>query len=89
MEQYILGSMISGALDLETHEFTVTKLKNISTHSVWSTSQMREMYESLTKVMDRGEDSLVIMTGTMPLLVNRQEMEALHTELSSVLSSFS
>ena len=89
MEQNIFGSMISGALDLESHEFTVTKLKNISTQSVWSIAQMREMYDSLTRVLERGEDSLVIMTGTLPLLVNRSEMEALRAELSSVLSSLS
>lgn len=87
MENAILGNIISGELDLEANEFTVTKLKNVSTHSVWSIQQMREMYESLIQVLDAGEESMVVTTGTLPLLVNRREMEALRADLGSVLAS--
>ncbi|QRG68280.1 hypothetical protein [Brevibacillus choshinensis] len=87
MEHAILGSIISGELDREANEFTVTRLKTISTHSVWSIQQVREMYELLLQVLERGDESLVVTTGTLPLLVNRSEMEVLRADLESVLAT--
>jgi archaellum component FlaG (FlaF/FlaG flagellin family) len=80
-------TIISGELDAEQREFTVMEIKNIPTESVWSENQVREMYDLVTKVKNSGEDSLIISTGMLPVLINRAEIEKLQQELQSILSS--
>jgi hypothetical protein len=86
MNQFIAGSMISGEADPDAHEFTVTEIKSIPTHSVWDTQQVQEVYELLTRVINSGQDSLIISTGMLPLLLNRTEIEKLQSELRSILT---
>jgi hypothetical protein len=87
MKQHVYGQMISGELCSEQNEFTVTGIKNIPTQSVWNERQVREMYELLTKVKNSSEDSLILSTGMLPILMNRREIEDLLQELQTILAS--
>ncbi len=87
MTTYFSGGMISGELNPANGEFTVTEIKNLHTQSVWNENQLREMHELLTKVRNSGQESLVISTGMLPVLINRSEIEQLHHELESILGS--
>ncbi|GAX91722.1 hypothetical protein [Effusibacillus lacus] len=87
MKHFFTGEIISGELSPDKSEFTVTEIKNIHTQSIWNENQLREMYDFLTKVKNSGEDSLIISTGTFPVLINRIEIEKLHQELQAILSN--
>lgn len=80
-------TIISGELDSVQKEFTVMEIKSIPTESVWSEHQIREMYDIVTKVINSGEDSMIISTGMLPVLINRTEIEKLQNELQTILSS--
>jgi hypothetical protein len=86
MKQHVFGQMISGELCSEQNEFTVTGIKNIPAQSVWNERQVREMHDLLTKVKSSGEDSLILSTGMLPILMNRTEIEKLQQELQSILA---
>lgn len=85
MESYN-GDFLSGEISLDRKEFTIKMIKNTPTYSVWSEQQLHEMYEQLTKLKSSGEDSLVITSGMLPILLNRNEIEKLHKDLSEVIT---
>lgn len=80
-------TIISGELDSAQREFTLMEIKSIPTESVLTEHQVREMYDLVTKVMNSGQDSMIISTGMLPVLINRAEIEQLQQELKTILSS--
>ncbi|MFC4767491.1 hypothetical protein [Effusibacillus consociatus] len=80
------GDFLSGEIDPDRKEFTITMIRNTSAYSVWNKEQLHEMYDELAKFKNSGEDSLIITSGTLPILLNRNEIEKLHEDLRAVIA---
>lgn len=87
MNQHFSGEMISGELSPDNHEFTVTQIRHIAIQSVMDEHQLRDVYEFLSKAKNRGDDSIVVSAGSLPILMNQSEIEQLHQELHTILQS--
>ncbi|BCJ88310.1 hypothetical protein [Effusibacillus dendaii] len=80
------GDFLSGEISPDRKEFIIKTIRNTPTYSVWNEEQLHEMYEQLTKLKNSGEDSMVITSGMLPILLNRNEIEKLHKDLGEVIA---
>lgn len=89
MEKAFHGEILQGRVDQNHKELIITSVKNIGTQSVWTESQLNEMYEETQKALDDNHESLVItLRDSIPLMLDQQEIQILNKEIRAIKSDF-
>ncbi|WP_409274581.1 hypothetical protein V1499_05945 [Neobacillus sp. SCS-31] len=85
----IEGSIISGEFDPSMNEFSLQKVKNLSTQSVLKENQLTSIYRYLKKHENGGEGQIITLNDQMPIRLNPDELKQLVADLEKVLSMYS
>lgn len=89
MDKDFQGEILQGKVDHDHKELTVTGVKGIGTQSVWTESQLNEMYDETQKALDQSQENLIItLRDSIPLMLNQQEIHILNKEIGEIRSNF-
>jgi hypothetical protein len=84
MEKHVDGVILSGNIDSDSHEFVVTRVKNVSTQSVISFDQLRSICSYLSKSGDSNRPFMMTINDQIPVMLNQEENRQLLHELESI-----
>jgi hypothetical protein len=84
MKNSVDGVILSGTIDNSSHEFVITRVKNVSTQSVISFDQLRSIYNHLSKNGDSKEPFMMTINDQIPVILNIEENKQLLQELESI-----
>jgi hypothetical protein len=81
------SEVLSGILDSELRDFTITQIKNIEMNAVWEEQEIYSVWDYVTEAL-QNDQVLVFMTDNAehPLLFNKDETISLYYELDEILS---
>ncbi|MEW9669037.1 hypothetical protein [Ammoniphilus sp. 3BR4] len=85
IESIFNGNILSGTLNEESHEITITQVKQVPAWSVWEEKQLEEMLDQARKAIETNQQTLVItVRDSLPMLIQEEEIEQLYREIMEI-----
>ncbi len=86
MTQRFNGQILQGLWDDGNQELTISRIKSVTTQSVWDGNQIREMSNQVSKALELGEEHLVVtLRDAVPLVLGRDEILNLNKDIYQIL----
>ncbi|RFU67015.1 hypothetical protein D0469_16365 [Peribacillus saganii] len=82
------GHIISGDFDQTSNEFSLQKVKNLSTQSVLNQAQINNIYQYLKKNQDDNGGQVLTLYDQMPVHLSQDEINQLILDLEQVQSMY-
>lgn len=84
METIVNGSIFSGNVDLDSHEFVLTSVKEMNTQTVLNEKQLDAIYHYLDKVVHEDEYHVLTLYDQLPVKLTNDEIMLLLSELDKI-----
>jgi hypothetical protein len=84
MDNTVHGAIFSGSLDLETHEFVLTEVKEMSTQTVLNRKQLDAIYNYLAKAVNQDEYHVLTLYDQLPVRLSNDEVAKLLIDLTDI-----
>ncbi|WP_134699210.1 hypothetical protein [Ammoniphilus sp. YIM 78166] len=86
MTQQFNGQILQGLWDNGSQELTVSRIKSVTTQSVWDGHQIREMSNQVSKALELGEEHMIVtLRDAVPLVLDPDEMRNLNEDIHQIL----
>lgn len=84
----LTGNIISGEFDEHTDEFSLKKVKHLTTESTINENQLQNIFDYLIKHRHEMEGHIITLNDQLPIRLSQEEIELLIRDLEHVRSMY-
>jgi hypothetical protein len=84
----LTGNIISGEFDEHMNEFSLRKVKSLTTESTIKESQLKNLYDYLKKHQNDMDGQIITLYDQIPIWLSQEEINLIISDLEKVQSMY-